>query len=81
MISRYLTLPCYLGENDRIEILTNIGYSDRVRTHEEVSNICNDFLPEINPISHSMVTKTLQLLNATSMVKNIPRTGIAIDLV
>lgn len=36
----------HLSERDRIQTSKMIGYSDPVRTHEEVSNIFKDLHPK-----------------------------------
>lgn len=64
-----------LSEHERIEILMMLGYGDRRRSLQDVCNLFNDTHPNRNPISKSVVGKTLRRFEQTGSVKDLPRSG------
>ena len=65
----------HLTEKERIIILMMVGYGDRTRTQREVSTLFNEIYPHREPITQSVVSKTLKRFTETDHVRDIPRSG------
>lgn len=65
----------HLTETERIEILIMVGYGDRKRTQLEVCEIFNERYPHREPITQSVVSKTLKRFRETGNVKDLVKTG------
>ncbi|XP_071056520.1 uncharacterized protein [Onthophagus taurus] len=65
----------HLTETERIIILTMFGLEDRMRTQHEVCVLFNETYPNRQPISQSVVSKTLKRFKETGHVKDIPKCG------
>lgn len=64
-----------LSESERITLLMMRGFGDRIRSYEEVKNLFNDTFPDRNPVSKSVVYKTVSRFEETGSVKNRPKLG------
>ncbi|XP_071053573.1 uncharacterized protein [Onthophagus taurus] len=65
----------HLTETERIIILTMVGFADRMRTQHKVCVLFNETYPNRQPISQSVVSKTLKRFKKTGHVKDIPQCG------
>lgn len=64
-----------LTEKERIEILMIIGFGDRRRTQQEVCVLFNNLYPERDPITRTVVSKTLRRFNMSGNVRNLSKPG------
>lgn len=65
----------HLTEKERIIILMMVGYGDRRRTQHEVCTLFNEIYPNREPISQSVVSKTLKRFSETEHVRDVPKVG------
>lgn len=52
-----------------------IGFDDRARAHEEMSDLFNNLHQDRHPIIRFVVAKTLRIFNLIGNVINLPKSG------